>query len=166
MNPWTILGIVAAWLLSLSAVGYWQNQAGHTAERVKWQARETTELVTANREIERLNNDARAEERRHAESISNIATGYERKIENEKHKTDVLIADLLAGSLVLHDPGRQGAGASETGPTLPAAGERDGEAGTGLSAEASRFLLEQAGRCDAIVEQLTACQAVVISDRL
>lgn len=166
MNPRILLAVVAIWLLSLSAMGYWQNQAGHTAERVKWQARETSDLSAANSEITRLNDEARAREREHAESISTIAAGYERKIENEKRKTDSLVADLLAGSLVLHDPAGQSPGGSETGAAPARPGECDGKAGSELSTAAARFLLEEAGRADAIVEQLGACQAVIVSDRL
>lgn len=166
MNPRIMLAVVAVWLLSLAAMGYWQNRAGHTAERADWQKRETSELATANRKIVQLNDEARAREREHAESISNIDTGYQRRIQNEQRKTDLLVADLLAGILVLHDPAGQGAGASETGPAPTGPGERDGEAGCQLSTTAARFLLEEAGRADQIVDQLTACQAVIVSDRL
>lgn len=166
MNPRIAMAVIGAWLISLAAMGYWQNRAGHIAERGEWQARETSELRMANREIERLNGEARAKERQHAENMSSIATSYEKEMQNEKRKTDVLVADLLAGSLVLHDPAGQSPGASETGATPASTGERDGETGCQLSTAAARFLLEEAGRADAIVEQLTACQQVVVSDRL
>ena len=167
MNPWAILGAVAAGLLSLAAMGYWQNQAGQDKCNAKWEARDITELRTANQKILDLEQRARDKERQHAANLSQIATNYEREIKNEKRKTDVLVADLLAGSLVLFDPAAgQSPGASETGPTPARPGERDGQAGTQLSTTAARFLLEEAGRADAIVEQLTACQQVIVSDRL
>ena len=167
MNPWTILGVIAAWLISLSAVGYWQNQAGHVAERGKWEQREVVELTAINNKIEQLNREARDKELLYAANMSMIATGYEKEMKNAKRKTDERVADILSGSLVLRDPAasKQACG-SETGSTPAPPGERDGETGGGFLSEAAAvFLISEAGRCDQIVEQLTAAQNIITGDR-
>jgi len=167
MNPYAILGIVAAWLLSLAAMGYWQNDAGRTSEKVKWQATQTRELADANKKIVRLNDEARAIEQQRAALMSRIADGYEKERSNEKRKTDAVIADLRSGLLGLYDhaAGIQ-AGADQTGATGPGTGGSDGGAGTQLSRTAAEFLYTEADRADAIVRQLTACQQVVMDDRI
>jgi len=165
MNPWAILGVLGAWLLSLAAMGYWQHDAGRTAERVKWQGAQTRELVAANIEIQRLNDAAREKERLHAASINNIAGAYERKLRDEKHKTDDLVNGVLDGSLVLRDPGGVQAGCGAAGETGAGPGGHIDTAGTRLSAAAARFLLDLAGDCNAVALRLSACQAVVVSDR-
>ncbi len=165
MNPWTITGVLGAWLLSLAAMGYWQNDAGHTAERVKWQGEQTKELAAANRDIARLNDEARETERQHAASITNIAGAYERKLRDEKRKTDALVNGVLDGSLVLRDPGGVQAGCGGTGEAGAGAGGHPDPAGTGLSAAAARFLLDLTGDCNTVAVRLSACQHVLISDR-
>ena len=167
MNPYIIIGILVLWAASLFGAGYWQNQAGHTAERVAWQAKDNKELSDANAQILKLNNEARATEHTHAEQLANIATSYEQERQNEITAKDVLIAKLRAGSVQLHDPYASSVQASgcATSTIAAGAGRGDAQAGSELSEQLGEFLISEASRADKVVTQLQACQAVVQSDR-
>jgi prophage endopeptidase len=141
---------------------------GADAAEARWQAREATELARVNVEIERLNREARAAERAHADNLAEIASKYEKDLQNAKSTRDAALAAVRAGKLVLRDPGAapcQGAGAGGPGEAPAGAGRRDGGAGSQLSAAFTQFLVDFASEADAVVRQLTACQAVVSSDR-
>jgi Bacteriophage Rz lysis protein len=166
MNPWAILGIAAIWLLSLTAVGAWQNDAGQTTVRDEWSRADNKALTESNQKILELQAEVREKEREHARRMSRIANGYEKERQDEKHKTDMFVADVLAGRIMLFDPGSgvqaDGSGSGQIGPTT---GERDGQTHTGLSTAAAGFLFELAGECNQVVHQLDSCQEIVTSDR-
>lgn len=166
-NPYILLAIVAAWIASLAGVGIWQNHAGATAERVAWQAKEGKELIAANALIVVLETQARAAERAHATAISTISTTYQGKLTHAETQRKADVAAARSGAIRLFDPGAsaQSACASGGGEAVTRAGGRDGGEGAGLSPDAAEFLLSEANRADAIVEQLTSCQAVVRADR-
>lgn len=167
MNPYVIIGIGAAWVLSLGAVGWWQNSAGHTEERAAWQKRENTELVTANAAIKRLEEEARDTERRHAEDLNEISTGYQKELVNAKAQKDRDVAAARAGALSLRIPSPcKGADGGQAGTATTGAGGRDAAAGTELPREVTAGLFELADDADEVVRQLTACQAVVSADRI
>jgi hypothetical protein len=166
-NPWIILAFVVAWIGSLAAVGRWQNDAGHTAERVAWQAKEVAEVTAANAKITQLEDAARVAEQAHVTAVAAISTTYEGKLQNAKAQAAADVAAVRARTIVLHDPGAISAcpGGSGSPETAAGAGGRDGAAGRQLSDDAAQFLLGEANRADAIVEQLNACQAVIRADR-
>lgn len=167
MNPYLVLGIGASWLASLVAVGYWQNDAGHTDERSAWVTRENEQLIEANHRIASLNLTYRESERKHAESIARISSGLEQEKQRETQKRDRAIADLRSDNLRLRDPGTVNlcSDGNPTAPSLTAPGKRDGGSGAKLSTATSEFLVGLASDADEIVNQLTACQAVILSDR-
>lgn len=167
MNPWAILGVVVLWIASLAAVGSWQNDAGHVAERDGWIKRENTELREANAKIKQLEDEARLQEHRWAQNQADIAALLEKERQDAKRKTDRLIADYRAGTLRLRDPSaaRQQAGGSQGSATAAAPGQCDGTAPGGLSGEAAEFLFNLTGEANEVTDQLTACQAVIVSDR-
>ena len=167
MNPYVILAVVVMWAGSLFGVGRWQNEEGHTAERVVWQARETAQLAEFNAKIIKLETDARAQEQQHAAHLDQIATTYEKEKADVTAQKDSVIAQLRAGTMRLHDPHSPGFKAPG-GPASPAAastGRCDGGEGSELSQRTSEFLVGLASRADEVVKQLQACQAVVKSDR-
>jgi hypothetical protein len=167
VNPYLILAAVLVWLASSAGVGYWQNQAGHAAERGKWQARENEQLTTANAKIMELQEAARAEERAKAQAVAAISEKYEKeKIDAAAQKArDIAAARAGALSLRIPAPSCPGAGGGETGAAPAAAGERDGRAPGELPREVTANLLALADDADEVVQQLSACQAVVRADR-
>lgn len=167
MNPWLILGIAFVWACSLVGVGKWQNTAGHTAERVTWQAKETRELGAANKQILDLETAARAAEKLKQDTLAALAADYEKDLENAENQRKADVAAARSGAISLRDPGTGSAcaGGSPASPATSGAGGGNGQAGGKLSSDATEFLLSEADRADTIVRQLTACQAVVSADR-
>lgn len=167
MKPYIIIGLLIAWALSLVGVGAWQNEAGHVAERVEWQARENKELVDANAAIKALEEKYRKAEQDHAAALGAIATNYEGKLSNATKQRAADLAAIRAGTLRLRDPGASGK--CPDGDPMPgiaaAPGVGDDRAAGELSQRANEFLLGEASRADSIAEQLAACQQVVRSDR-
>lgn len=167
MNPYAIIGLLLAWILSLAGVGYWQNEAGHIAEHDTWQTSENGELRTANDRIKTLEEGARKAEQDKAKALDAISTDYERKLSDANKQRAADAAAVRAGSLRLRDPSSTGLHACGSLPTEAATGpgQRDGGAAGELSAAASGFLLDLANEADDVARQLAACQRVVIEDR-
>lgn len=167
MNPYIILAVVVMWIGSLFGVGRWQNEAGHTAERVSWQAKDNQELAQANAKIILLETAARAQEHQHAAQLAQVATTYEKEKADVAAQKDSVIAQLRAGTVRLHDPYSPGfkAPGSPASPAAASTGRCDGGEGSELSQRTSEFLVGLASRADEVVKQLQACQAVVKSDR-
>ena len=167
MNPYIIIGLLVAWGASLFGVGWWQNDAGHVAERTEWQTRENGELRTANATIKALQEQARKDEQTHAAALAAVSTDYERKLSDANKQRAADAAALRAGTLRLRDPNPTGLRACGdlTAQVGAGAGRRDGPEGGELSEAAAGFLLELVSDADDVARQLTACQAVVVKDR-
>lgn len=166
MNPYVILGAVVLWGASVAGVGYWQNQAGHTAERVSWQTRETKELQDANAKILELEAARRAEEQRHADAVADISQTYEKEKADAASQKARDVAAARAGALRLLVPARcPDANRNKTGAVAAGAGERDGGARSELPREIAANLFALADDADEIVKQLSACQGIVRADR-
>ena len=167
MNPYVIIGLLVAWGASLFGVGWWQNDAGHVAERTTWQARENGELRTANATIKALQEQARKDEQTHAAALAAVSTDYERKLSDANKQRAADVAAIRAGTLRLRDPNPTGLRACGglAAQVGAGTGRRDGPEGGELSEAAAGFLLEFASDADDVARQLTACQAVVVKDR-
>lgn len=167
MNPYLIIGLLLAWGASLYGVGAWQNDAGHVAERTTWQARENSELRTANSKILAIENGARKAEQDNAAAQAAISTDYERKLSDANKQRAADVAAVRAGTLRLRDPNP--AGLRACGSIAPETGAgasgRDGAQGSELSEQATEFLFGLANDADDVARQLGSCQAVVDADR-
>lgn len=138
---------------------------GKTNERAAWLAKQIIEVSQAAERFKQLQDEARAKE-----SLANVELNtvqdklYE--AQNEINNRDSVInkqRDAIAGL-------RWGASAmqaSGSGAVAVAAGTREcnGETITEFSAELFEAIYAEFGKCDAIVEQLTAAQEVIAIDR-
>jgi len=167
MNPQAIVGVVLLWIASLVAVGAWQNETGQTQVRAERTAADNQVLKAANVKITELNDEARRKERIYAQNQADITKILERERQNAKRKTAALIASYRAGAFSLRDPGTRSAhpAGSQGGATTTSTSGRDDGGGGELSEEAGEFLLNLSGEADEVARQLTACQAVILSDR-
>ncbi|NNM68932.1 MAG: hypothetical protein HKM00_03000 [Gallionella sp.] len=167
MNSYIIIGGLLLWIASLIGVGSWQNDAGHTAERVVWQAKDNQELTAANAEILSLEEAARAAQQQHIQSLADIATQFEKEKQDAQIKANTRLAQYRAGAFRLRDPSAVSARTcgNQTGQIATSTGGSDGGSPGELSGSASEFLLGLTGEADEVVRQLSACQAVVIEDR-
>lgn len=168
LNLWAIVVALLVWIASLAGVGYWQNDAGHTAERAAWQKRENQEIVSANLKIVELSDKYRQAEQAHATALDTIAVTYEGKLKNANQKTAALERAARDGTLRLRDP--HATPCPPGGDSVPeasaGAGQRDGAGDGRLSGVAAEFLLSLTGRCNGVRDKLAACQAIVREDRV
>ena len=168
-----LLGALYGLYRGVDGAGY---RRGVAETEAVWQAREARQNASYAAEIKRLGEQAAAATQR---GVTATAAAV-RKLNLEKAdaiaRKDMDLAALRAGSLVLVDPGgaaRCEAGGSATGAVAadpaggqPAAGgELPQPRASVLSAEAAGFILSEAARADAIVAQLAAAQALLVSDR-
>lgn len=166
MNPYVIIGLLVAWISSLGTVGYWQNMAGHTAEKAVWQQRDNDELRAANTRIHDLEEEARALEQRHATELAGISADYQKDLANAKAQKDRDAAAVRAGALSLRiNTPCKDADRGEAGKAAAGASGRDAAATTELPREVTAGLFELADDADEVVRQLTACQKIVVEDR-
>ncbi len=166
MNPWIIVGFLVA-LIAVGAGGYLKGEHdGTTAEKAVWQKRDNDELRTANARILELEEQARSEERRHAEELAAISAGFEKEKANAAIQKDRDVAAARAGALSLriHSPCKDPGGSEGSAASAPAS-ERDGAATIELPREVTANLFALADDADEVVKQLTACQAVIKADR-
>ena len=159
---------VKSWLDGIDEKGF---QRGANETMVKYEKRDTEKLAKATARVKELEDQVRAEERRHTEQLAGISAQYQEDLANvEKAKRD-FVAGVRSGRIILRDPGAAAgprcpaSGGGAAGEIAAAASGRDGPAPGELSREAAEFLLDLAGEADAIVKQLTACQRVVVQDR-
>ena len=166
-NLWILPAFALALIGAVLGGEYDGHARGVNSERVAWQAKANNELASANAKILQLENDARVKEQAHANALAVIATNYEQELQHAENTRKADVAAARSGALRLRDPGTtaQQTCGSATGQAATGSGGRDGQAGGELSPELTEFLVSEAGRADAIVQQLGACQAVIVSDR-
>lgn len=166
MNPWTIIGALVA-LIVVGASSYLKGEHdGENKVKVAELARENTELTASNAKIQELQNAARSLEAKRASETNAIAVQFEKDKKRALDQKDRDHADALAGAIKL----RFATTPSETDRGAPCtAGATAGSGNGGTTAELPRKvtddLLALANDADAVVVQLTACQAVITSDR-
>ena len=162
--------LVVAVAAAVNKAYNWTYNNGVNSERTTWQARESGELAAANKKILELTTDARNQEAQNAINLQTISAYYEESKRNDKVKNDKVVDDLNNGVIRLRDKYAKSTTCETTGPgrtgeTATGTGERPGETGTEFSTTAAKFLYELTAEADEIVEQLSACQAVVLEDR-
>jgi prophage endopeptidase len=150
-QAWAVLAILAG----LAYFSHTRYQAGYDEAMA-----EVAELK-AEQEIA-FEKMARNQERKHAIELYDISTKFILERAKGYEQRDQTIADLRAGTLRLRDKFR--CKASLPGSSAAASGSDAASTG-GLSDQDAEFLVREASRADAVVGQLTACQAVVKSDR-
>lgn len=176
MNPRLIkalAGLITSVLLvglAYALIAHYGNaryKAGETAERGRWMQRENTELIAANARIIELERSARANEWLQAQRLADASKTYQESLQHEKATHNRIVSDLRTGALRLRIElaRRETAAGGTAGDSPPGPGRCDGEARAELSTAAAEFLVGLAAEADAVVHQLTACQAVVIADR-
>jgi len=123
------------------------------------------EAQALNKEIVSLQQRARKAEAAHAMALQSVSTSYQEKLNEVKRDKDKFVADVRRGAIRLRIPTSVQASRSSATTTGASACRCDVQAGTELPSAVVEFLYSEASRADEIVEQLTACQAVVIEDR-
>lgn len=176
MRIYFYLAAAVLWALSLAGVGWWQNTAGHTAERTAWLDREGQELRAANAKIVELTDDVRRAEHGHAQAVAEISANYQKELNDVKTQRDRDVAAARAGALVLRfDPAGLYSASGLRPPSGAGSGGCDGAAVAGLREtsgsdlrlppDITADLYGLVHDANAIVRQLTVAQQVIEEDR-
>lgn len=162
MNPWVIVGLLAALIVAV----LYGMELGEDRANARWLVKENKEVAAANDKIRALLTERREKEAAHTKAMFSVDAKYQGERDVLKNETNRLRAAIRDGSLRLrnHTRGESPSGGAPS-EALASACQRDGEAATQLSAAASEFLVELTGEADEIVKQLTACQEVIEADR-
>lgn len=128
-------------------------------------ADQNTEHAT---EREQLLAQVRDQDRANIERMADIDQQHQKAIENEKAIADRTIADLRSGAIRLRDKFAANEFIAAGGIAAPGTctGCRDAAASIRLQSEDAGFLVRLASEADQVADQLRACQAVVVADRV
>lgn len=169
-KPYLILGLVVILATShLGALMFGRNMANNAA-KARLQKETEAKLVQMQAlmtENLRLSNQVRAEESAHAIKLASVSQTYQEQLQNVRFEKDKFISSVRAGTAKLYIP--KSARPSGDYPTLgqvnATASRCDASAESELSRDVTEFLYGEASRADEVVNQLTACQAIVLEDR-
>jgi hypothetical protein len=149
--------------LCVAALGgaYWRG--GETREAIvrgEYAARDLQASEEARIAERGIASRYRAQEQKWQEAFGKAGADYRRKL--GENATALLAADAVR----LRDPYATGQACGDSAPaTTPGAVRDNGSAGTYLPEKTAAFLRQLASEADAVVLQLQACQAVLISER-
>lgn len=164
---WLAIGLIVAFLLH----GYMAHREGYAegyaAAKGEYQKRIDDMALAATQALADAKDKARAAERAAADEQARIAEKLIAERSQAYEERDRVIDDLRAGNRRLQQrftcppAGRPGG----VPAAAAGAGRSDGAGQGGLSGSDAEFLIREAGRADAAVRQLQACQAVIQADR-
>lgn len=160
-----LVGVIVVAVISAYS---WAYENGVQAERVVWQHSENAKLQQAIAHIGGLNKKIRDAERAHAVELQTVSNNYQQGLKHEKQKFNDAIASYRAGTISLRDKHAASSPAACVGfaaDLSAGASGRDATEGAKLSQPLAEFLIGLAGEADEVVQQLTACQAIVAADR-
>lgn len=164
LNPWVMLAAVLALLAAVGGSFVFGHKVGSDAVTVKWQKQAA--------DVQRAQADALAAahagvitaERRAAEQLAAASARYQVALKEKEDEKQLAVARATTRGLWVDTINTCGDSAGDGAVAAPAPG-RDGAARSRLSGEAAEFLIGEASRADQVVEQLKACQSVVLEDR-
>ena len=159
-----IVAAVSGGIYFIYSKGY---SAGKAETVSAYAKRDNEALAKALADVERLQNEARALEAKHAQAQSAISENYEKELQNAQTQKDRDIAAARAGRLVLRIPATcpPASDSSQAGSAPAGPSGRDDRATSELSREISANLLSLANDADQVALQLKACQDIVRADR-
>ena len=161
-SPWFLL-LMAILVAGTYVAG---RHDGAKINEAAWQKREAEINGKQADLIAKANQAVRDEEHAKAEKFVEISTTLQGKIKEKDRALQIALDSVRSGGIRLSIPtsGTATCGNAESG-TAASTGRDNAGARAELSPTASNFLTGEASRADKIVEQLTACQALVRADR-
>lgn len=149
----------------LGLIAHYIYKAGGDDREAPWLVRESKANADAANRIEAAENKARAAEARYAAAMASISGAY-LNAQQEGEREKAAAVDRVRAGQRLYIGAKCPAPGGSAAPEAPTgAGARDGETRAELSESAAEWLIGLASEADAVVRQLTACQAVVEADR-
>lgn len=160
MNPLLKYGIVFG-VAAVSIVGSYLAgvNAGETKEALEWREKQ----VDLSAEIDGLRIQLREQVNDHQNQVRAIEAEYIAEDNQRNEDQEMLISALRNGNIQLRKQFKKVAVCDRV-PTNTAGPVTDNAAGgKGLSSSDAEFLIRFAGRCDRVVDKLTAAQAYIES---
>lgn len=175
-NPYVIIGLMVAWILSMVGYGIHEKQQGEDTARAACTTARVAEAVVAASKIQELQTAARANIERHGAAQAAISSAYQKDIEYvQNQKTAALAAVRAAGrvrvqpassytmrpgdcSLPVAAPGSPGNNGSPQGDVH----REDASPDPGID---TAVLIGLASECDSITRQLVRAQELIVEDR-
>lgn len=129
----------------------WAYNNGVTAERGVWTKAQNDQLISAQKEYDKLKSD-------YDLLVTNNSDQYQKGLKDGQSKKTDVIKRVNNGTLVMRD--KYAVGCPDPAPTSDtASGRRDASEGAELSRPLTEFLIGLASEADDVVKQLTSCQA-------
>lgn len=148
--------------------GSWCYSKGKAVERSDWQKKENAELKAKNdalierqQEIERLTRERNKAQQDLATATSSLSTQLQEALDKNDQETEATIERLLNDNRELQKHSRVLEANTATAELAATTLGRYASGQARLSDEAVRFFGREAGRCNAVVHQLTACQGTI-----
>jgi hypothetical protein len=152
--------------LVLGFILYAVYTAGGNAVRVAYEKRDTEAANEYAKAITEANAKLRAAEERSAELLAAADADYQAKLKEHNDAANKTIADIRSGAKRLYvDLAGTKTGGGTVSEVAACPGIDHGPQRAELSAKDGEFFVSLASECDAVVEQLSAAQQVIISDR-
>lgn len=176
LTAWSFLKKIPWWVyVALFLVGFhYVDRSVYASKKVKaateqinasWQERETKMLQEAADRLAKAIEAAREQERKLEAELASLMSKFRKEIANVQAQRDRDVAAARSGALRLRLPASVCADSLAYGPPAPGSPGGDGASGTYLPQQITSDLFSLANDADAVVAQLTACQAIVKADR-
>lgn len=156
--------LILAGALALIGFGYVMGGTDARIERDEARGQYASALATATIARDAANARAANIEKHWSASVTAVGTAYEEIIKNEKATTDRTITDLRNDVVRLRVRTQPARGGDLPGPAA-AASERDAATDQTLAPAVAARLAERYAEHNEVVEQLTACQAILQIER-
>jgi len=158
-----IAGAVAVGLLFSHGMAW---RYGAKLERSEINAERAQEAIEAGIAIEAAYSRKAKVEAQWQAKVSEIDKNHAKKVADNETQRLADMAALDARTLILRDPNRNAeASGNCAAPTASGSSGGDGRSGAELPAKTSQFLLSLAAEADSVTMQLSACQAILRSER-
>lgn len=152
-----LVGLALGMVYGVYALG---EHAGSNRVEAEWGKAQSK----LNQKISRLEQQAREREQRHAEEVAGITDELYAELNHAKEERDSTIANLHNDNRKLRERFRQRTCVPGAEATSSQSGsDETGEAG--LSRTDEEFLIRIASQADEIAHRLTACQAILTTER-
>lgn len=165
LNPWVLLGGLAAAITLILGSYFYGVNAGVNKTEAVWQKREAIISAASAKTLSDAYAKVSALERKIADIQAQASATLQQKLKEKDNAKTIAVAAARTTGLWIGTRSPKDCGDPTSKATPATSGHNDSTAAR-LSDTAAEFLISEATRADKVVEQLTACQAIVTADRI
>ncbi len=164
-QAWAALAVVVAFFGWLHVHDEAIGDEVRAERNAYWKGEQEKMLQEAADRLAKAIEAAREQERKLEAELASLMSKFRKEIANVQAQRDRDVAAARSGALRLRLPASVCADSLAYGPPAPGSPGSDGSSGTYLPQQITSDLFSLANDADAVVAQLTACQAIVKADR-